>query len=248
MVSSDISIKQPCRTPPAFACLRPRAKLTVVCCEAGIITQHQLDQFRDDYIVDWFGQIELGSDGGAVVGGGTRSFMEGSVIFVREAVRTQTDGDFQVLHFRQWGQSISADSRNGQRVFRILANLIGQRVYFPGVEQSHEPVVCSYVVDTSGEIVEGYSPDGALVQHMGQHDHVVIAVRNGTEKGFSAAGSKAEMLSKVAAMPVPPELRQQTVDAIKRFDPSAAILYIFIEDGKFTVREMPWSALKDFHR
>ena len=224
-----------------------KRRLTVVCCEAGTVTRHQLDQLRNDYILDWSGQIEIGSDGVMMIGGaGTRAFMEGSVVFIREAVGPQTDGDFQILKIRQWGQSRSADSRNGRLVFRILANLIGECVNFPGVETSHEPVVCSFVVDTSsGEIVEGYAPDGFLVQHMGQHDHVVIAVQNGTEQGFSAAGSKADMLSKVAAMPVPPELRQQTVDAIKRFDPSAAILYILINDGKFTVREMPWSALRE---
>jgi hypothetical protein len=76
---------------------------------------------------------------------------------------------------------------------------------------------------------------------MGHHHHVVVAVQNQKRMCFSAAGSKAEILSKVTAMPVTPELRQQAVDAIKRFDPSAAILYVIIEDGKCTVREVPWS-------
>jgi len=65
-------------------------------------------------------------------------------------------------------------------------------------------------------------------------------------QNFSAAGSKAEMTSRIATMPIPPELRQQVVDAVERFDPSAAILYVIIDDGKCTVEEVPWSALKRF--
>jgi hypothetical protein len=222
-----------------------KQKLTVVCREAGTITQPELDQLQlgDDYIVDWFGKIETTG----LPGAGTRALLEGAAIFVRDASNEPAEARFEVVRIRRWGMGISADAVDGFRVVRILSNLIGQCVYFEGVEKRHEPVVCSFVMDSSGNIAEGYSPDGSLVQHMGPHDHVVIAVRTGQEKGFSAAGSEADVLRKVATMPVPPELRQQTVDAIERCDPSASLLYVIIEDGELTVREVPWSALRTLY-
>ena len=221
-------------------------KLTVVCREAGTLTQQEIDQLRasGNYIVEWCGKIAATEFRGR----GSREFVDGNFIVVREVPSgsIEADDDFQVLSARQWGVSRSADARGGRLKLRILSTLVGARTMsFRTMEEDKEPFVISVMVDTAtGELIDGFTPDGTLAMHgLGNHDHVVVASRDSTGEGVSLTGSKAEVLKKLSTLSVPVNLREQAITAIEKFDPSTTQLYVIFEGGKCIIREVPLVAL-----